>query len=1081
MSISSPERRLSSLAPNGTSPVRHRRGAASLALAVSNHGGSLPSLLGEMAKQGADQDEELLQLAQNLSSPSSSVSAYLASLTTQPLASLQSQPELLASSSVKLQDQLAALCTRQVGPLVQVHEATRSLPSSLDHQRTILTSLVQKSLPRLAEAANSFPSRADETLAARDEAHKLLEAHTSLLSDLLDLPNLISTCARGGHFAEALQLGSHIARLAQPSSELGGGPTLGAIREEAWKVLRELRDSLLEGLKARSLTTASASRTVATLRKMRELDQVGNPASASLALGPPEEELFLSLLRSRAAVLREVLSAPFAHQQKLRPSQHIAAAHLEGYVSAWREGVAETCAIVQGVFEHGNSSQGDFMASFVQVHIAILQKELAERIEQLTAPLRSLDPIGSRLPSIPSAAATASAAEAAAADIQALHTQLAFTAQTLAKWGANIAPLVSGIDNAYSLERSAMQVFSVPLARSRATMQRRMPSNPLTLPSSWLVSQNRAGDFIAHQDQQVDTKDVGALASFPPLAFLLNDILVGLNATRLFAPLSQRHHALALLDTALADVTARMASYASNLPEQASSSSLSNLPSTSLPTLEIADSAGATELSHVASSVHRRTQAERLLAAIAIDHLTSVLIPYVRHSLWTEVFGATDPLPPSPSMSDDATKWSQATKQAWTADEKSRLLEIQQLRTEREAAEAEKSRKAEEERLRAEEETARRLRDAQRKAEEERVRREKEAEEERLRREKEAEAARVRQEEERARAEEARLSREREEKRIREEEERRLQEEAERKVREAQEKKTREAEEKKRAQEEAQKVQEAEEQKQREAEQARLTAEQERSTKRDAEDLALRRAAEEKAEQERNANTKEKEAAAHAEDKEDSAKESEAAQPTEAQPIMTDTHVVSGTQTPVSEAGSSVSATAPARKLTLAEKLKAKAEARQRQAAASSSAPAQANGSSSTSTSTSAIGGVELSSDSAQAAIPNGASEKIAAPGTQAQESAGDDSNALAASPGVEDSELLEAIAPAESQAEAVSNKDSDPGAGDQGADDGQEGENDDEGKDDEADQDGDVLEGDGQSTSAKKRRKKKKKKSNKG
>lgn len=1090
MSTSSPERRLSSLAPNGTSPVRHRRGAASVALAVSNHGGSLPSLLGEMARQGAGQDEDLLQLAQNLANPSSSVSAYLASLTTQPLASLQSQPELLASSSVKLQDQLAALCTRQVGPLVQVHEATRSLPSSLDQQKTILTSLVQKSLPRLAEAANSFPTRADETLAARDRAHKLLEAHTSLLSDLLDLPNLISTCARGGHFAETLQLGFHIARLAQPSSELGGGSALRAIREEAWKVLRDFRDSLLESLKTRSLSIASASRTVGTIRKMRELDQVGGSASASLALGLSEDELSLSVLRSRASVLREVLSAPFAHQQKLRPSQHIAAAHLEGYVGAWRQGVDETCAIVSGVFQDGESSRGELMASFVQLHITILQKELAEGLERLTAPLTALDPTVSQQPSIPAAAATASAAEAVASDIQALHTQLAFTAQTLAKWGVNIAPLVSSVDNVYSLERSAMQVLSVPLARSRATMQRRMPSNPLTLPSSWLVSQNKAAELIAHQDRQVGTKDVGALASFPPLAFLLNDILIGLNATRLFAPLSQRHHALSLLDTALADATARMASYASNLPEQASVSSLSSLPYTSLPMLETAGSTSATDLSEVASSVHRRTQAERLLAAIAIYHLISILVPYVRQSLWTDVFGSMDPLPPSSSLPDDATKWSQDTKAAWTADEKSRLLEIQQLRKEREAAEAERSRKAEEERLRAEEEAAQRLRQAQRKAEEERVRREREAEEERVRREQEAEEARVRQEEERVRAEEARLAREREERRIREEEEkksreekerkareekerqareeeeRRLQEEVARREREAEEKKASEVEEKRRAEEETRKLQEAEEQKQREEEQARLAAEREQSAK---------RAAEEKAQQERDAKTTENESAVPSADKEDATKESAASQQAEAQPVSIHTSGLSGTQTPVSEAGSSISAAAPARKLTLAEKLKAKAEARQRQAAAS--VVAQSNGSSSTAGPT--IGDTEVSSGSTKAAAElKGALEEPAAP--DARNAASDVSSATQASQGVNQAKPLEEPASTGTQADAVSSKGDNNGAEDDGADDGQEEEKDEEGKEDEPDQDGDVVEGGGQSTSAKKR-KKKKKKSNKG
>ncbi|PWN23195.1 hypothetical protein BCV69DRAFT_111695 [Microstroma glucosiphilum] len=1073
MSTSSPERRLSSLAPNGTSPVRHRRGAASLALAVSNHGGSLPSLLGEMAKQGANQDENLLQLAQNLGNPSSSVSAYLASLTTQPLASLQSQPELLASSSVKLQDQLAALCTRQVGPLVQVHEATRSLPSSLDQQRIILASLAQKSLPRLAEAATSFATRADDTLVARDRAHRLLEAHTSLLSDLLDLPNLIRTCARGGHFAETLQLGLHIARLAQPTSELGGGPALRAIREEAWNALRDFRDSLLEGLKTRSLTIASASRTIAAIRKLRELDHVPEPTIGALALGLSEEELSLSLLRSRASVLREILSAPFAHQQKLRPSQHVAAAHLEGYVSAWRQGIDETCAIVSGVFQDGNASQGNMMASFIQIHITVLQNELAEGVGKLTAPLVSLDPTSSRLPSIPSAAATAAAAEAVASDIQALHTQLAFTAQTLAKWGADIAPLVSGSDRAYSLERSAMQVLSVPLARSRATMQRRMPSNPLTLPSSWLVSQSRAAELISHQNRQPDPRDVGALASFPPLAFLLNDILIGLNATRLFAPLSQREHALSLLDQAFADVTARMASYASNLPEQASSSSLSNLPYTSLPDLEIAGSANGTDVPDVASSVHRRTQAERLLAAIAIDHLANVLIPYARQSLWTEVFGATDPLPPRSPRSDDATEWSKATKAAWRADEKSRLLEIQQLQRDRQAAEAEKSRKAEQERLRVEEETAQRQKDAQRKAEEERAKREKEAEE-----------VRVREEEERVRAEEARLSREREERRIREEEEkkareeeeRRVQEEAEKRLREAEEKRIREAEGKKkaqeegrRAQEEAQKLQEAEERKQREMERDRLAAEEEATIKREAEGLALRKAAEEKAQQERDIKTQEKEATAPSIDKEGAAKEVAVAQQDETHSISTETPIASGTQTPVSEAGSLVvSAAPPARKLTLAEKLKAKAEARQRQAAAS--VAAQSGSAPPTPT---PVGDNEVSTDSASAMVLNGVSEKTAALDGKARISASEVPSATTASQVVE---AAEQRASNEAQNDAIGSKDDKNGAEDEGVDDGQEEEKDDEGKDDEAGHDGDVIEGGGQSTSAKKRKKKKKK-----
>ncbi|CAO1620642.1 unnamed protein product [Jaminaea pallidilutea] len=760
----------------------HRKGSASLA-ASSNQDGSLQSLIRQTSREHvpratqATQGDGSLPFLADLDNPSSAGAAYLASLTTQTLASLQSQPELFTSSSSKLNDQLAALCQRQISSFVSVHESTSSLPPALDKIRSSLEVLDSSALPQLIQAASAFEKESQHPLSLRHRAKDIIESQSSALPDLLDIPDLIAACTRGGYHAEAIQLGAYVCEVARAGSRLGGGSVLQSLKRKAWAGLCRISEQLLRSFDQKTLRQASVRRAVSNLRSLRDLDQtsfaeVEERESSERKLGLSEDQICLAFLRGRTNAVRNLLGSPIESQRSQNGegssnavAQNLAAAQLSAYIDVWRQCVAETCQMATQVFPDAKAMPR-LLSAFLRRHVKLLHAQVGKGIKRL---------VGNAAQTASSSQASAyeasNAVEELATSLLALHSQLSFAASVASKWGADCSALFSETHSHHAdtmyFEEAAIEILRSPLRRAVELFQRRIPSVPGQLPSSWLFAKHAA--FQETLATNFSKESVQAMSTIPILAHLCNDLLIGLNAFSTFAPSSLHHKALFALDRHLSEATSIFTHYCQRLPEH----DLGSASSWPLPVL-LADDEG--QVSRHSNSPQRRAQAERLLAARALQGLMGVLMSYVRNGLNADILENNSRSPAfSSEAAEVATRWTQEIESAWEQGEASRRLEVQQdrkieqARREREDAQ----RKAEEE------EKARKEAEAKRKAEEE----EKAREEAEMKAKEEAEARSRAEAEARSRQEAELRAREEAEAKARAEQEARVKEEGEAQVR----------------------------------------------------------------------------------------------------------------------------------------------------------------------------------------------------------------------------------------------------------------------------------------------------------
>ncbi|PWN30178.1 hypothetical protein BDZ90DRAFT_6433 [Jaminaea rosea] len=955
------ERRSSVLLGRRTS-ASHRRGAASIA-APSNQGGTLQSLIRQAAASHLDDDSTvqdskalIAQTLADLDNPASSASAFLASLTTQTLKSLESQPQFLASTSKTLDDQLSALCQRHVGPLSHVHQSNSALPAAVESVQGDIRGLVDTNLPQLAIVARNFPSLTREPLAARERANELLEAHASNLPDLLDIPDLITTCIRNGNHREAIELAAYIAKLARPDSPLGGGPILQSLRARSWVSLQELRDQLLEGLQSRNLALSAARRCMTSLRGLKELDEAPGVGHASSSKPTPqhqqlaltEPQLCLAFLRARATLLRSLLSAPHSFSKSISTSHNPATAHLSAYIDVWRQGVSDTCAMAQSLFPDLNEMP-QLLSPFLRRHTRMLEGEVGRAVYKLVGQVREGASSGT------STREVTRLTDDLVSSLMALHSQLSYAAAALARLGGDVAPLLA-LTAGKALQEAALEIVRVPAQRASRNFVECIPSAPGQAPSSWLTQIRDVGKLSASDALSMET-----VPYFASLARLFNDVLIGLNCLRSFAPVEIRRDAMQALDHALLETITQLGHYCARLPEQLWEEKDSNR--LVLPTLTRSeqdaenDEEDRQEVDFVASSAHRHTQAERLLAASALELLLDFVAPALRSALWRDVFGCSESSLPLLGAQDkrqeehitSARQWASEAHSAWDEGEEARRVELQEHRRRRIEEKAEREKAAAQRRAQEAEAAAAAAAEEQRRkeAEEEAERTRKQAAAEEEERRRKAAAAEAEAEEARRRAEAeaaAKRKRDDEEAKRKEEQERARMARAEAEAAAA----AAAAEAKRKAEEEAARAKaaaekEAQTKKDREEEESRAKAAAEAKVKEEQEINAKAQVEQEARAREQEAR-KRVEADAKAEGETDTKAQSAAnsAPHTAPESSASTVHLTAATPSPSTAAqelpANPTAATGPPKKLTLAEKLKAKREERERQAVAAAAA-----------------------------------------------------------------------------------------------------------------------------------------------
>jgi hypothetical protein len=245
--------------------------------------------------------------------------AYLQRLSTLSLISLEtSEPEAHAQKSNSLLVSLQALAYRSNSSLIKSSDELSDLQTSLP-DFAISTAALRDGISQLDTAALNFgelcSKRSGDALLDRRRKALLLSRHADRLTDILELPNLLSTAisssttfasAANIGYSSALDLNAHVLRLHTlcPSSSI-----ILDVKNQANTAMQVMISNLVTSLKSPSLKLAAALRSISWLRRVApELESVAQISEMSSGVGQ-EGSLGSLFLVSRLANLTLLLNA----------------------------------------------------------------------------------------------------------------------------------------------------------------------------------------------------------------------------------------------------------------------------------------------------------------------------------------------------------------------------------------------------------------------------------------------------------------------------------------------------------------------------------------------------------------------------------------------------------------------------------------------------------------------------------------------------------------------------------------------------------------------------------------------------
>jgi conserved oligomeric Golgi complex subunit 8 len=149
---------------------------------------------------------------QEISGSSPLIHGYLSRLTSSSLSSITQEHATLDEEKKDLEHQLSRLAKREYHSFVATASHGDAIASAFEGF-DVKVSTVQDKIPSLDNAVAQFNIFAKSQSADREKAQNLLANHDRLL-DMLEMPSLVSTCVKNGYFSEAIQLSTHVKRLA---------------------------------------------------------------------------------------------------------------------------------------------------------------------------------------------------------------------------------------------------------------------------------------------------------------------------------------------------------------------------------------------------------------------------------------------------------------------------------------------------------------------------------------------------------------------------------------------------------------------------------------------------------------------------------------------------------------------------------------------------------------------------------------------------------------------------------------------------------------------------------------------------
>lgn len=469
---------------------------------------TLPDLLFQVA--GKDLSQHVAQ-------------SYLKHLSALDLTSIRLEPSALASEASQLRTELTNLCHDEHGTFLTVHSTTRDLAASFTSLDESLETLLT-ALPDLESQCRTFAASTREIQLSRSRASLVLEQHDKLL-DVLTIPQLIDTCARNGHYAEALDLAAHASTLATRFSDI---QAICDIAAEAEICVRTIRASLLMALRE-PVKLPTLVKTVNLLRRMKALD---------------ESELALAFLTGRIANLNTSISAI---EREGADQFEDAPRYLKRYVDVFREGLHEIVTQFSTIFLERPPSESPKSTSIpiIESHNHLLG-ELTHHVLGLLHGVLSFT-----LPHISDSSA-----------LNTLLSQLSYCGSAFARIGLDFRPMLPKL-----FEQAVLKGVARTLDEGDAAFSNRLQNMQRShkLPSLWLVTPEQAGNPpMAPKQGNVSNLHLPPplLSAYPPIALLANAHVTALNQLRLLSPANILPHVYELHCKSIASSSAALLTYA---------------------------------------------------------------------------------------------------------------------------------------------------------------------------------------------------------------------------------------------------------------------------------------------------------------------------------------------------------------------------------------------------------------------------------------------------------------------------------------------------------------------------------------
>jgi len=499
---------------------------------------------------------------------------YISHLATLSLTDLSQEPITLQTQSHHLTSSLTSFTHASYPTFISLHKNTTSLASSIESLSSSLNILLNTSLPVLEDSTDVWKDRIEVILLERNKARVVLEQHEKI-RDLLDIPILIDTCVRNGHFGEALSLAGHVASLIHRANSTKDNPPpaiLTSVLAEVQHSMTQMRLLLLSTLYEPNKKLPALWKAVSFLRKMDAFVVDSTPLPTTLLrhrsslssqrdaftrvqrLEPSNEEyLALSFLIGRDSCLKATLEATERDIQRLvkqiseKESDNNVedlARYLKKYIDAWRESVYNIMTQYMTIFLERSPTRTDTTIDCEKDDILILRlltllrtystRALSMHLLAILKPSLSLLTL-SHLPSLLTQLTYCSTAFS--------RLSLDFRCLLVSGGGLFSNAILSIVRRDFETvvekwENRLGSVYGASISSNTRNASRRT-IGLAKLPSNWLVSPSAvdtpplppsSGEIgPAHIPPQL-------LASYPPLAHLTNAVLGVFNGLRLVVP-----------------------------------------------------------------------------------------------------------------------------------------------------------------------------------------------------------------------------------------------------------------------------------------------------------------------------------------------------------------------------------------------------------------------------------------------------------------------------------------------------------------------------------------------------------------